>query len=423
MFELLTLWVAIAAIVIAIISGLLPGIPSWVCPLFLLPVVSYLSTEQIILFWIISVLGSQFFGTIASIIFGIPGENSTLVFNHYTSNFSSETKTQLIRQCADTSFVSTIISMCLVLVGQPVYLFLLPYFGKTVVVFLILCLASLVVIFYNRNWLINAVLFISGTLMVAKSNIALPEFFIRAGSYTYDISIVSFIIALILVPKLVYDNKQQNSKIEHYEMENTQVKSSTLKGSLIGVISGFLPGPTATISSILAFRFSGGNLISRIIAATSADHSVILVGAFLFLYLQIPLAIDAVVVNSLLTQKNFDIVEFSELSNLVPLFFILFIALTVLWLLARQTNKVYSIICSLDDKKWFIVLIIAGMLYLDYLISGGSYSIFYPVWLCTLSILGILLERSKINSMPLIVGFILGDIITWTTYQTLQNIL
>ncbi len=418
--DLLTIVVLFSAIAMAVVSGLLPGIPAWVCPFFLLPFVDVLNINQIVLFWIISVLGSQFFGTIASVTFGIPGESSTLIFNHYTKHFSLSTKQTIIKRCADSGAIASLFSLFAVLLGQPIYALLLPIIGKTVVVFSILILASVVIVIFTKSYFINFLMFIFGVIIVPKSNIALPEIFIKLGSYTYDISLVSFIIGLILIPKIFYkpeDKKEEYNKLID-ESENT--KTSTALGTSIGTLCGFLPGPTATISSVLAFKFTRGNLFSKIVSTSAADHSAIPIGAFLFLYLQIPLAIDAVVVNSILVQKQFNVLEFAKFENLIVLFILLFISVFVLWLLARKTYRIYSQICNLDTNRLFIYAVIAVMFYLDFLLSGGSYSMMYVVWVSLLSLLGIALQKYDINPMPLIIGFILGDNLIWSSYQMIN---
>lgn len=417
MIDITTLAVVLAAISVAILSGLLPGIPSWICPFFLLPFIDSLTINQIVLFWIISVLGSQFFGTIASVTFGIPGESSTLIFNHYTRRFSLETKQAIIKRCADSSAIASVISLIAVLFGQSVYIWLLPILGKTIVIFGILLVASCVIIFFTKSYLINFLLFCVGALMVPKSNIALPEFFIKLGTYTYDVSLVSFIIGLILVPKLLINAQTEDNSCDRLISQTDNTNTSTFIGTTVGIVSGFLPGPTATISSVLAFRANPGNLFSKIVSATAADHSVIPIGAFLFLYLQIPLSIDAVVVNGLLTQKDFDITHFALYSNLIPLFLTIMISLAILWILARKTYRIYSKICNLDNNKILILTVTALMLYLDFLTAGGSYNSLYFVWLTILSITGITLQKFYLNPMPLIMGFILGDSLVWTSYQ------
>ena len=418
--DLLTIIVLFSAIAMAIVSGLLPGIPAWVCPFFLLPFVDVLNVNQIVLFWIISVLGSQFFGTIASVTFGIPGESSTLIFNHYTKHFSLSTKRTIIKRCADSGAIASLVSLIAVLFGQSLYELLLPLFGKTVVVFSILILASIVVIIFTKSYFINFLLFTAGVFIVPKSNIALPEFFIKLGSYTYDISLVSFIIGLILIPKLFYKPEFNDSKYDKLIEEKENTKSSTALGTTIGVLCGFLPGPTATISSVLSFKFNRGNLFSKIVSTSAADHSAIPIGAFLFLYLQIPLAIDAVVVNSILLQKEFNVLEFAKFENLVSIFSLLFISLLILWILARKTYKAYSHICKLDMNKIFIISIIGIMFYLDFLLAGGSYSLMYIAWVTLLGLLGVILQKYDINPMPLIIGFILGDNLIWSSYQMIN---
>jgi TctA family transporter len=418
--DLITIVVIFSGIAMAVVSGLLPGIPAWICPFFLLPFVNDLSINQIVLFWIISVLGSQFFGTIASVTFGIPGESSTLIFNHYTKYFSLSTKQIIIRRCADSGAIASVISLFAVLFGQSLYGLMLPLFGKTVVVFSILILASFVVIIFTKSYFVNFLLFTVGVFIVPKSNIALPEFFIKLGSYTYDISLVSFIIGLILIPKLFYNPEHSNTKYDKLIEEKEDTKSSTALGTTVGILCGFLPGPTATISSVLSFKFNRGNLFSKIVSTSAADHSAIPIGAFLFLYLQIPLAIDAVVVNSILVQKEFNVLEFAKFENLVNIFSLLFASLLILWILARKTYKAYSHICKLDMNKIFIVTIIGIMFYLDFLLAGGSYSLMYVGWVSLFGILGIVLHKYDINPMPLIIGFILGDNLIWSSYQMIN---
>jgi len=44
----------------------------------------------------------------------------------------------------------------------------------------------------------------------------------------------------------------------------------------------------------------------------------------------------------------------------------------------------------------------------------------YIAWVTLLGLLGVILQKYDINPMPLIIGFILGDNLIWSSYQMIN---
>lgn len=420
-----TIFVVLIAIVSGIATGLLPGLPAWLAPFLITPFVSHMNIEHVLVFWLVTVIGSQFFGSIASIMFGIPGENSSLVYIERVRNFSTADKINLIRYTANGSCIATLVALGIVFLSQDFLLWMLPILGTTVATFFIVWAISLsIALGTNKNKLIGIGLFIVGVVLAPKSNIALPEIFIHFNQYTYDLSVMMLVASLMLLPELFYEQSAVPNRQSSNPLTSTvnQTKS-TFIGTCVGIVCGFLPGPTATISSSIAFQHTPGSLTDKIVSAESADNSVVIIGGFLLLYLQIPLGMDSITAYNVITQQGWNMYDdFISKGLLTSFITVLAVSTVILWLLARNSNFVYALICQKTNTKWFVLLISLMLLATDVLTSYGSYNaVYYTLWFLALLVFGIVLKKHRINILPVLFGFIFGDQLIWNSYQVLSR--
>lgn len=407
--------VVVAAIVTAILSGLIPGLPAWISPFLLLPFLHDLTTAQIVQFWIISVAGSQFFGSISSIMFGIPGENSTLVYIDSVRNLTFSDKAQLIKLTADAGFIASVISFVLGITLMDWSLTNIKFLNTTWFTFGILFWISLIIVaIYYRTIFTSLALFIIGVVIGGNGNIALPSWWIQLNQWFYDVSVINLIVGLILIPSI--------SKLHHTTTNTEPITNnflpSTIVGTMIGIVSGFLAGPTATISSLFAWR-SRKTLGDRVIAVEAANNSVIVIGAFVFLLLQVPLALDQITVNQSLIQKGWT----DDLSMILSLqnYLTMIIAIGIIWILSRNSSPFYQIICQRSNTIVITVLLSLSLIWIDFYSAQGSYNLInYGIWLSVFSIIGWQLQKFKRSAIPMVFGFILGEQLIWTTFQILQ---
>jgi TctA family transporter len=412
--------IAMLGVLSGIMAGLLPAIPAWLMPFLLLPFLSDLSVYQVTIFWLTTMITSQFFGSISSISFGIPGENSSLIYINETNKMSGVDRTELLRQTADASAIATIVALGFAMLLLPATITNIHFFNSTFFTFIVVYWAALMISIFSpgKNY-INLLIFLLGVVLASHDNIALPEWILDINTITYDVSVINLLVGLLLVPRLMTSqNTVTGNLLDRSDVFYNQSKllKNTAGGTLIGMISGFLPGPTATIASSLAYKIGPGDLRDRVIRAEAANNSVIIVGAMIFMILNIPLALDTITINELLTRTGFN----QGLHTIIDATFILIILFSTIiaWLLARNSLKLYAVLAKSVNSKILSLVISTFLIMIDLLLSHGSYSLLmYATWLLVFSVIGIACWNNKISVMPGILGFILGPTLIWTTFQ------
>lgn len=420
MIDITYIIIFFGAIFGGIATGLLPGLPSWLAPFLLTPFVSQLGIDHVIMFWMLTVMGSQFFGSIASIMFGIPGENSSIVYINEIRSFSIKDRAKLVLHTANASLIASLIALGIVFISHSILVDMMPIFGTTIAKFIVLWVITVMIcLMVNKLWM-SVLLFTIGAILVPKANIALPAIFAQINQYTYDLSLINIVVGLMIIPEIL--NKKIDFQHHIHDFKEVKATRATLWGTGIGLSFGFLPGPTATMSATTAYRYTPGNTIEKVISAEAANNAVVIIGAFLLIYLQIPMSIDAISVFTVITSQGWDIYDdFILKGHATKLFISLAAGLVVIWFLARRSNVFYKWICTkMNNSIWFVLLIAAGLIATDIITGQGSYQLIkYFSWLGLLTAIGIALRYKEVSPLPLIFGFIFGDYLVWTTYQIL----
>src|SRR5688572_25155442 len=103
--------VALAAMAVGILTGLLPALPVYIGPLLLYCFSPSPPLEHLLLFWFVAVVGSQFFGSVAAILTQVPGEDSALVYLKDVFSFSVEERAFLLYETALGSLFASLAAM------------------------------------------------------------------------------------------------------------------------------------------------------------------------------------------------------------------------------------------------------------------------------------------------------------------------
>jgi len=113
----------------------------------------------------------------------------------------------------------------------------------------------------------------------------------------------------------------------------------------------------------------------------------------------------------LFTHINF--IEFS--------FLMIAIISLVYHFLAQRFLRYYETFLNLmyGKLKFLFLLLIGYLIYIDVTFSL-VYILPYLMLLLILSYVGWVLYKRNVNVLPLIFGFLLGDLLTWTSYQFYQ---
>jgi len=423
--DALTVVIVACGIAAGMIAGLLPGLPAWIVPMLIMPVMPELQPQHVVVFWLVTMIGSQFFGSVASIQFQIPGEQSSMVYLDDIRSSSPQQRSDLIRHTADASIMATLLALALITLGQDLFLSALPWLGTTVVTFVILVVMSVIAVISTGTVAVSAVLFVMGVALAPKSNIDLPSVFLIMNQYTYDLSVISLLIGLMILPRLLWRPSAQHqiSGRSLPAIEGSWYRYGFM-GTGVGMLIGLLPGATATMSSVLAYRHTPGTVWQRIVSAEAANNSAIIIGAFLLIYLQLPLNLDSMVISHVFNTQGWDFArDFVDPGRLPFTLVTVAVSSLMIWILARQSRSVFAAISSRIDNRFFVSTIILIMLTVDLVISYNSYDLSaYLTWLIAISAVGMLCERRRWAVFPAVLGYVLGDQLIWSAWQMIGRL-
>ena len=427
MFELITS--AVSGIIFGVMVGLLPGLPAYVAPLIVMPFAADLSVESILIFWLATHIGSQYFGSVATILLRIPGEVSGMIYLHHIKDFSLQQRLDLIRQTALGSSLGSVIALAALIVlyytGVGSWLVAL---STTESKFALLCVLAAVLIFSARQRVIAFILFAGGIALAEKTSFDLPIWLYATGEYTSNVTVFAVILGLLIIPEFVQELKRPSTMINQDLQQfrsNVLDVSSMWRGGVIGSVIGLFPGPNHIMSSVTAYHHRR-EPTARIIAAESANNSAIISSLMPFFFLGLPITISEFVLYDIMQVKSLVMPNimfepsavWTAITRMELVFAMAIICVAVYTILAQKFLPVYAwIVTTIYQRLWFLFLIIlAGLIALDIVYQ---YVVIwkYIVGLTLLTIIGLWLYSRKIDPLPAVFGFVLGDLLTWTASQ------
>lgn len=427
--------ILLLGLAVGVLVGLLPGVPAYIGPLLLYPFLGLMSVDQILAFWLASHIGSQYFGSVAAILLKIPGEASSLIYINDVGKLTVAERLNLVRQTAWGSTVGSIVSLVVILAFY--------YSGLTTELVHLtsnnIKLALLTTLIVTLCWFTNHkclsfLLFFIGFFFAEKTNQDLPQWIFSMQEYTTDVTLFSLILGFLIIPEFITEiNKQHiGDRVSTSTQQSTEPLNlkAMSRGTWLGSVIGLIPGPSHILSGIISYNsYKQDDVKSKIIGAESANNSATITSLMPFFYIGIPITLSEFLLNDLLQVKLFMIPN-DFLSawpvwnkiNFVELCFIVIAVSTLVYhFLAQKFLGMYENFLELAYKKLKLIFIalIAYLIYVD-VTFNPVYIIPYLTFLLILSWIGYHLSRRNVNVLPLIFGFILGDMISWSLYQFYQ---
>ena len=413
------------AIFVGIIVGLLPGLPVWFGPLLLLPFLDQLTVIEIFVFWTGCSVGSQFFSSVAALLLKIPGEAGSLIYLDDIDNLTWGERLETIRQSAIGSFFASAVALSILTALTLIDPTQIMRLGTFEVKFFIYVAMLFFLTWYSNHRAWAFFLFLLGVLMVEKTNQSLPVWLISTQRNWDDITSFTMILGLIVIPEWLYSR----AKFQHFSLDIAEIIKRPIEwraiipSSLQGAITGLIPGPSATISSMIAYNTTKGSVSRRIISAETSNNSAIITSMFPFLLFGIPIGMDQAATASLFEIKSVSVptVLFEPVGSMILLHWIIasMAACSLIYFsLSQSFLGFYTRLIQLSHTRlwWIYLAVICAIVWMDVKYSVVSLP-GYLGWLAVISIVGALLHRSKISALPLVLGYILGDQVAWASYH------
>lgn len=421
---------AIFSILFGIVIGLLPGLPIWLGIFLVFPFIDNLTSLQILTYWLGIAIGSQFFGSVSTLLLRIPGENSSLIYLRDTFNLSAQERLDLVRQTAWGSAVATFVGLFFVAllysIGSDSSII---SWTNSYIRFIVYNILLLLLIWSADKKVWSVILLIFGLIISEKTNSALPEWLLKLNYEITNVTIFSATLALIIIPELFNFKKTEifkDSTQINYSGERIKWKPISY-GSIIGCLSGLIPGMTATIGSISAYKLFKGDTSEKIISSESANNSAIITALLPFIVIGIPTTVDSIMVSNALTLKLLEIPAVFREETLFgldlgwALIIISMIFSIAFFFLSQHFLRYYVRLIELTHSKLliFYFVILCFLIYFDVSSSTINISSYLTV-LIPLTIFGIWLKKRDINPLPFLLGLLLGDSISWSYYHMIK---
>lgn len=414
-----------------VLIGLLPGLPAYIGPLILFPFVSHLGIDQILAFWLATHIGSQYFGSVAAILLKIPGEASSLVYIRDLDQLSITQRLDMIRQTAWGSTIGTLTALA-VMLGVYYLGFaneLLHLTSNNVKISLLLIL-MFVMCWTTDHKRLSFLLFFIGFFFAEKSNHELPTWIFTMQKYTTDMTLFGLILSFLIIPEFIRELGRSHAADTLKVQKTTKSKldlKAIFKGTWIGSVIGLIPGPSHILSGIVSYNsYKKEQTTKKIISAESANNSATITSLLPFLYVGLPITLSEFLLNDLLQVKMFmipgDFKQAWQGINLIEFCFVVVLVCTLIYhFLAQHFLGFYERLMSLayGRLKFIFIGLIAYLIYID-LKFNPVYIIPYVSLMIILTWIGWKMLNRGINALPLIFGYILGDMLAWSLYHFYQ---
>ena len=427
MIELIA--VAILGIVVGIAAGLLPVLPVFTGPLILYYFVGdYYPLEYLLIFWLASYSGTQFFGSISTITTKIPGEESSAIYLKDIDYLTHDQKRNLLYDTALGSWLASTVSLIFVwLVVKYLGVSYFPELLSLPVQLSVYALAIGLFFFIGNNWTVTALLIAVGLFIGPRQNYALPPMWYDVQQVFNVYTLYMVVLGTILFPS-IFDKVEKLPHIEKFGKVRSRGYSvlTGLKSSLIGAIAGLIPGPSASVATAFAYKTAGESRYKRILNAETANNSAVITCAIPFFLMGLPINQNTLLMSNIMDVQSLNIIHAILEPGIfgLPVLDVvmgasLIIMLIYFWLSTHLIDFYAGIVQKLHNRmRWVVALLLIAMVGIDIQFAEINL-IKYFVLLSGFTAFGFLLKRYRISAIPFLFALILADKIIWLGIQTI----
>lgn len=414
------------------ITGVIPGAGVTAAMIVATPLLMSFDVVQLLLFYMSLASMVQFTGTIPAVFLGVPGETNSLPAVIEGTKFNKRKMAKLaIGICALGSVLGSLVAVAMtygllsVLVDHVTIFFSNSTKFYLYIFIIVFCLLS-----YNKmNILTNLLLCIFGfALSVPGESDISPDFRYTFGfaDLQFGIPLMPVLIGFLIVPtmaKMLGSSSPRTflpgvhvgfGKIMRYFKR--KLVNSSLRGSVIGYLCGFVPGVSTVLSTNASYSFEKrlhpNNPGKLLVASETANNSGQFASMLPLLLIGIPITGSEIVLYSMLVDAGWSPHQFENISDnanmifqqIVPWFVVAnVVGLIIAWPMARQVMILLS-----NSKKYLVVVLAVGMLLLNTYVGLLDYRVwFYTVCLLVFSCVGLAIK--KYETVPMLFMYILGN--------------
>lgn len=422
------------------ITGIVPGAGVMVAMIVATPLLMHFDIIQLLLFYMSLASMVQFTGTIPAVYLGVPGETNSLPAVIEGTKFNKRRMAKLaIGICAVGSVIGSIVAVVITFGLLSVLVeHMTVFFSNSTKFYLYIFIIAFCLLVYNkRNILVNLVLCVMGYVlsMPGESDITSGfRYTFGIDDLRFGIPLLPVLIGFLIVPTLAKMFSTSNSNVfsPNSDVGFLRVTKhffknfmpSSLRGSVIGYLCGFVPGVSTVLSTNASYSFEKklhpNNPGKLLVASETANNSGQFASMLPLLLIGIPITGSEIVLYSMLVDAGWSPFQFDNVSNnadmifkqIVPWFVVAnIVGLVIAWPLARQVLNVFA-----HSKKYMIAILAIGMLILNTYLGVLDYRVWlYTTCLLVFGCIGFFIK--KYETVPLIFMFILGNDIEGVFYR------
>lgn len=365
--------------ILGVLTGLFPGIGTASLILSVYMILLQFDLVNVLLFYIALMSTLSYYGNISAIIFGVHGEITSgpaVEYGHELFKKNQQDGTKALIYTATSSFIGSIFAIFVMLFMFFNLDFLIPLFSNFVKV-VILTVAIVALVSLCQNKFLGILFTMIGLLLgkIGYDNLFQTRILTVDHSNLLDAGIpfISLFIGLVVLPQL-WELIKNKKAINYSPTWNdvTLLKRvkillrfpyvySVMRGSIIGIFTGVIPGVSYAISSSTAAAIEKNICIYNknkqrdinfkcVISAETANNTASIVVLIPLLMLALPIIPSEAIIFSIAENKGFGVAT----SRL----FLETYGLTIFWVLlfANTINWVFSgIFYVIVSRFYFLV--------------------------------------------------------------------
>lgn len=435
-----TALIMIAGTLLGALGGLVPGVGAVVTLLIAYPFIQGFDLIQMLVFYLAVVSASQYSGSVVATTLGIPGDQSSwpaVIEGH--ALFKQGRGAYAISSAALGSTIGSLIAVVIVLAVMPGAVSLITTFYNNNVQLVVLTFSSLlIVVAYPQRWH-NLCLFILGALLSSIGIASVPRMLMWADYIPYDVfpalyqglPLFPVIVALFVIPTLAksldtsvgYRGASEldlGAKLTDHIQEYFKTIKSSIRGSMIGSISGLVPHLTTVLASNISYivekkiglrakTYNHNGDMKSLVASETANNSAGFVQLIPLLLIGVPITTSEAIILSILEHNSF-LVNYSTTINsgVFDQLVLWFVAINVLafmlaWPLAKYLHYLYNV-----PYRYILCTILSVLIAMIWYLGVETHNeIYYLLTFAVLAPVGYLLRNA--NTIIIVLAFVLQD--------------
>lgn len=417
----------LAGIFVGILTGLLPALPVYIGPFLLYYFHGNLPLEYLLVFWLVVVSGSQFFGSVATITTKIPGEESALVYLRDLDYLTIDERRALLYQTAVGSLIAGIVSTVFLYVAlQYVNLDSLPFLSSVKFQIVLYTITLLSLVYVSKNYVWTVVLIFLGFAISPQNNYAIGSSWFEIKNMFQGYTFFMVLLGVMIIPQVFTKHDNQTASVNHMSQITRGAHNLwlSIKSTLIGILAGLVPGPSATTASVAAYKTTIGTH-NRIVAAETANNSSVIACALPLLAFALPINQNTLIMSNIADIKSLFLPTAIFADSFIKSFTVLDItiisviaSLIIYYFLSTHLIDWYArLVVGLHSKMKFILIGVVALLVGIDLYTAETTIVSYLILLGFFTIIGTILKLKNVSPLPLLFTIILGDKLIWLYLQ------